>query len=111
VVKLYKYCRDESINSKIYIVRIFLLSMEMKTIKVSDKGQIAIPQSIREQVGISMGDNLVLLAVEGKILLEKADKVSKQMKEDFSDIINFNETSLNEVWDNKEDEIWSSYLK
>ena len=33
------------------------------------------------------------------------------MKDDFKDIICFNEESLKEVWDNKKDEIWDSYLK
>ena len=34
--------------------------MAIKTVKVSDKGQIAIPQSIRENMGIEKGDELIL---------------------------------------------------
>ena len=86
-------------------------NLNIKTIKVSDKGQIAIPQIIREKAGIDKGDELVIIQTGGKILLEKSQKMSNQMKEDFKDIIIFSEQSLKDVWDNKEDEIWSTYLK
>lgn len=86
-------------------------NLNIKTIKVSDKGQIAIPQIIREKAGINRGDELVIVQIGGKILLEKSQKMSNQMKEDFKDIISFSEQSLKDVWDNKEDEIWSTYLK
>lgn len=85
--------------------------MEIKTVKVSEKGQIAIPQSIREQIGIVKGDELILVRVDGKILLEKANKVSEKMQDDFSDILKFSEDSLKEIWDNEEDNIWSTYLE
>ena len=83
----------------------------IKTVKVSDKGQIAIPQSIREILGINYGDELILLNINGKILLEKSSKTEEKIKDNFKDILKFSEQSLKSVWDNKEDEIWSSYLK
>ena len=83
----------------------------IKTIKVSDKGQIAIPQSIRDRIGIDKGDELIIIQVDDKILLERAQKISKQVKDNFKDILKFSEQSLKEVWDNKEDEIWNNYLK
>jgi len=83
----------------------------IKTVKVSDKGQIAIPQDIREIMNISKGDDLLLFQVDGKILLEKAKSVEKNIKDDFKDLIKFSEKSLKEVWDNKQDNIWDEYLK
>ena len=83
----------------------------MKTVKVSEKGQIAIPQSFREIMGIHQGDDLVMLQIDGKLLLEKTQKAEQKMKDDFKDILKFSEKSLKEVWNNKEDEIWSQYLK
>ena len=85
--------------------------MIIKTIKVSDKGQIAIPQSIREKTGIEKGDELILIQDNGKILLEKSNKVSNKIKDDFKDILKFSEKSLKAVWDNKQDDIWETYLK
>lgn len=83
----------------------------IKTIKVSEKGQIAIPQIVRDKLNIKQGDELVLVQVEGKILLEKAQKTKEKILDDFKDILKFSEHSLAEVWNNKEDEIWSQYLK
>ena len=85
--------------------------MEIKTVRVSEKGQIAIPVSIRERIGIAEGDELLLFENEGKLLLEKSSKISQSMKDNFKDILKYNEDSLKEVWDNKEDDIWASYLR
>ena len=85
--------------------------INIKTVKVSDKGQIAIPQIIREKAGINKGDELVMVQADEKILLEKAQKISTEMKDDFKDLLKFSEQSLKSIWDNKEDEIWNSYLK
>ena len=43
--------------------------------------------------------------------IEKSKRVSQSMKDDFEDILKYNEESLKEVWDNKEDNIWASYLR
>ena len=85
--------------------------MEIKTIKISGKGQIAIPSSIRLKLGLNKGDELLLFESGGKMLLEKAVKVSQIIKDDFKDIVKFSENSLREVWDNEEDDIWSNYLR
>lgn len=85
--------------------------MTMTTVKVSEKGQIAIPKTIRKVLRINRGDSLILFQIGGKILLEKSQDAEKKLKDDFKDILKFSEKSLKEVWDNKEDEIWNNYLK
>ena len=83
----------------------------IKTIKVSEKGQIAIPHLIRETLGINKGDELVIIQIGNKLLLEKAQEVEQKMKDDFKDILKFSEKSLKEVWGNKSDDVWNQYLK
>jgi len=83
----------------------------MKTIRVSEKGQIAIPRPMREILGIKRGDELVVIQLDNKILLEKSQKMERKIKDDFKDILKFSEKSLKEVWDNKSDDIWNQYLK
>ena len=83
----------------------------MKTIKVSDKGQISIPQIFRERLGIERGDDLILFEIGGKLLIEKPKKILDNLKDEFKDILSFSEQSLKEVWGNPEDEIWGDYLK
>ncbi|MEK6856621.1 MAG: AbrB/MazE/SpoVT family DNA-binding domain-containing protein [Nanoarchaeota archaeon] len=82
--------------------------MIIKTVKVSGKGQIAIPLNIRKISGINKGDNLIIIQENGKILIEK---MSEKIKDDFSDILKLSEISLKEVWDNESDEIWNQYIK
>jgi len=85
--------------------------MEIKTVKVSNKGQISIPINIRELAGINKGDELLIVENNGKILLEKFDLLTNKFKDDFMDILKVSENSLAEVWDNDKDEIWNSYIK
>lgn len=98
---------SESFISK----KILTNNMIVKTVKVSDKGQIAIPQEIREEAGIKKGEELIIVQDNGTILLEKAQRVATKMKDDFKDLLKFSEQSLKKVWDNKEDDIWNEYLK
>ena len=85
--------------------------MLIKTIRVSEKGQIAIPIEIRERLKIEYGDELVIVQNAEKLLIEKAPRVSKKISEDFSDVLAYSEQSLKEVWDNPTDDIWNQYLK
>jgi AbrB family looped-hinge helix DNA binding protein len=79
--------------------------METKIIKVTDKGQISIPMEIRKAIGISVGDELIAVRNGETLCLRKIGK------DDFKDLLRLSENSLKKVWDNKEDEIWDSYLK
>jgi len=81
--------------------------MSISTIKVSEKGQIAIPKSIRQKIGIEKGDELIIIYKDNKILLEKSSAVVEKIKDDFRDIVKFNEKALKSVWDNKKDDIWN----
>ena len=85
--------------------------MTIKTIKVSDKGQISIPNSIREAMGIERGDELILIQEKDKILIEKSQKISKKIKDDFKDLLKSSEKTLKKIWDNKEDNILNEYIK
>lgn len=85
--------------------------MQIKTMKVSEKGQIAIPKEIRESVGIKEGDELLLFQKDDQILIQRAKKVSKLIEDNFSDILMLSQNSLKDVWDNKEDDCWGIYLK
>jgi AbrB family looped-hinge helix DNA binding protein len=85
--------------------------MTIKTVKVSEKGQIAIPTEIREKMEINKGDELILFQIDGKILLEKPQRISKEAEDDFKDLLVYSKKTLKKVWDNKEDEIWNTYLE
>jgi len=49
--------------------------MEIKTIKISAKGQLCIPQEMRKEVGFKEGDQLVMIAKENQIILKKSKEI------------------------------------
>jgi len=85
--------------------------MIVKTVKVSNKGQISIPLEVRKETGINKGDELMLIQKGKKILIEAAGNMHKKMEDDFSDLIKLSEKSLSKLWGNKSDEIWNDYLR
>ena len=93
-------------SKKFYFVNVTTL----KTVRVSEKGQITIPREIQALLGIKKGDRLVLAVKNKKLLIQKAANLEKQMGDDFSDILDY-ESSLKKLWLNKEDEVWNQYLQ
>ncbi|MGH9856812.1 MAG: AbrB/MazE/SpoVT family DNA-binding domain-containing protein, partial [Acidobacteriota bacterium] len=81
--------------------------IEIRTIKVSDKGQVSIPKDIRKNMKIKKGDNLVMMVKDSKIVLEKSEKIALLLDGEFKDVKAFTEYSLKSVWDNQYDEVWN----
>ena len=77
--------------------------MIVKTVKVSEKGQIAIPTDVREMIGIKKGDDMILYQDKGKILLEKTPE---KLKDDFKDLLKHSEAVAKKLWSNKKDDVW-----
>lgn len=83
----------------------------IKIVKVTEKGQICIPNIFRKKIGINRGDSLIFIEVGGRMLLEKAGKISDKIHDEFKDTLKFSEQSLKEVWGNSQDDVWNQYLK
>ncbi len=66
----------------------------LKTVNVSEKGQVTLPREIQELLGIKKGDRLVITAKNKKILIQKATNVEKHIEDDFSDLLMYSESSL-----------------
>lgn len=49
------------------------MQSEVETTRVSSKGQIVIPQSIRERVGFAEGDLLAVYGEEGAVVLRRIE--------------------------------------
>jgi len=82
--------------------------MKIKTVKVSEKGQIAIPRDIRISIGIGKGDELIIIQSGDRIMMIKSPDVVKDLVDDFSDMMIHTEDSLKDIWDNDEDEVWNN---
>ena len=83
----------------------------LKIISVSDKGQITIPREIQLLLEIKKGDKLALVTKNKKLLIQKSANIEKIVEDDFEDIVRYSENSLEKLWNNESDEIWSQYLK
>ncbi len=84
----------------------------IETVKVSSRGQIVIPESVREELDIEEGTKLVLVEDNGKITLEKEEQFLKELKErkEKAGWLAVAEKSLERVWNNKkDDETWNKY--
>ncbi|MDG6906262.1 MAG: AbrB/MazE/SpoVT family DNA-binding domain-containing protein [Nitrososphaerota archaeon] len=85
--------------------------IKFKTVKVSEKGQVAIPADIQREMGLAKGDELLLIKKGEKIILERPKKFAHRLENEFADIERISESSLKKLWLNKSDEIWNRYLK
>ena len=73
--------------------------LEVKTAKITEKGQIAIPKDIREIEGFKEGSKVAILAFEDRIELRPMKQLSEKM---FTALAS--EKSLARDWNSKEDE-------
>ena len=73
--------------------------IEVKTAKITEKGQIAIPKDIRNMEGFKKGCKVAILAFEDRIELRPMKQVSERM---FTALAS--EKSLAKDWNSKEDE-------
>lgn len=85
--------------------------LTFKKVKVSDKGQISIPVDVQRRIGITKGDELLLITKGGKIVLEKPSRVAELLEDEFADLRTITETSLGRLWLNKKDDVWERYLE
>ncbi len=60
-------------------------------VKISSKGLLTLPKSIREQLNINVGDYLDVTIEAGKVILQKVDIIPRKID-----------------WEN-EDNIWKEY--
>lgn len=86
----------------------------IKTVKVSDKGQIAIPKDLRKKINLKKGETLIIACRGKDLLLKKPNYLFKFRK--LSDeelekkaLLKLSEMSFAKDWNSKEDEIWDTY--
>ena len=73
--------------------------VEMKTVTITEKGQIAIPKQVRGIKGFKVGSKVAILAFDDRIELRPMAQISEKM---FTALAS--EKSLAKDWNSKEDE-------
>ena len=82
--------------------------MDIKTVKVSEKGQIAIPADFRQEIGIKQGDTLVLIREHDRLLLQKAEHLSKEAKDEFAHLLKHSDEVAKQFWGTHADDVWDT---
>ena len=57
--------------------------IKFRMIRISEKGQIAIPVEIQREMGIRKGDELLLIKKGEKLILERPKKFAKTLRNEF----------------------------
>ena len=85
--------------------------MHLRTIKLSEKGQISIPKEIRKDMRLKKGDKLVLMTKGEQLIVQKADVLLKKLgiQEESIGTMRASQETLHKDWDNKYDERWNKY--
>ena len=74
----------------------------IKTAKITEKGQIVIPKDLRSKKGFKNGDKIAIISYEDRIELRPLMLVNERMQTAYA-----SEKSLAKDWDTKEeDEAW-----
>jgi len=80
---------------------------EVSVVRVSSKGQIVLPERFRKEMKIRQGTNM-LAVKEGEVIILKKEE---SLKDDFKDLTKMAEVSIKDIWDDKREDIWNSYLR
>lgn len=82
---------------------------KIRTVSVNERGQIVIPEEIREDLGIKGQATLVLIEKEGEIVIRKESDVLSSINEDrFWKAASHK--AMMSAWA-EEDKIWDKYAK
>jgi len=83
---------------------------EIKTVKISEKGQISIPKDIRNLMKLKEGETLMMITDNDRIIIEKSANIKKKLKlTEGTKTMIMSEESLKKDWDNEYDEKWDKY--
>jgi len=81
-----------------YLV-VFVGLIEIKSITISGKGQVAIPKASREKAGFKEGTKIAILNFDDHIELRRMDEIEERFGSAFA-----SEKSLGKEWNTKEED-------
>ena len=82
---------------------------KIRTVSLSERGQIVIPEDIRKDFGLEGAETLLIMEKENELVLRKESDFLKAVEEDkFWKVLS--RKAIKEAW-SKEDEIWDKAYK
>jgi len=80
--------------------------MQTKTVRLSAKGQLAIPVGMRRAMGLRTGSELLVLFDGEKLLLTRADKAASTLLREFEDLVHASAETAKALWGSPADDVW-----
>lgn len=81
--------------------------MLVKTVKITDKGQITLPAEALRSMRARKGTELLLVQDGERIVLVKAADVGKRVVDDLAGFEGLGLSAFHDLWDNEYDEVWN----
>ena len=82
---------------------------EIKTVTISDKGQICLPVAFRNHLKLNKGSSLILFLKDDTIIIKKTENILKDSFSKDDKLYLLSEKALKKTWDNDKDERWNKY--
>ncbi|MDD5148537.1 MAG: AbrB/MazE/SpoVT family DNA-binding domain-containing protein [Candidatus ainarchaeum sp.] len=86
------------------------MNERIRTVIMNSRGQIVIPEEIRNNKGMKPKEALVLIERENELVLKKESDVARQVMAEEPFWAALSQKALEKIWNNKEDDIWETYL-
>ena len=85
-------------------------SKKIRAVQVNPRGQIVIPEDMRQDFGIECNSTLILLERGNQIILKKELDVLKIMEDEEKFFEKMTKEAMKRAW-TKEDEVWDKIYK
>lgn len=85
----------------------------IETVKVSSRGQVVIPESIRKDLNIKEGTKLVIIGKNKELIIKLEKDFLKELEDnkEKQGWLALAEKNMSKLWDNpKDDKEWIKYL-
>lgn len=82
--------------------------LELTTVKVSEKGQIAIPVKVRDDMRIKKGDTLIIIQEGEKMIVQKANHIKSSLGKEFNHLLKHADDVAKRFWGTKADDVWDN---
>ncbi len=87
-------------NAKAISKEFLTNAMEVRIVRITDKGQVSIPAKMQEATGMGKGDQIIMIENNNTIIMKKIQP------SEFRDLIKHQEKIAAKLWGTKHDDIW-----
>lgn len=92
------------------MIRVINMNERIRTVLMNSRGQIVIPEEMRENLKMKPKEALVLIEKNGELILKRESDVAKKILEEDNAWVALSLEALKKAW-GKEDAIWDKIAR